>query len=132
MMQEDIQDRIKASLEEDGRITCASLHKIARDLGREPLEVGQVATALEIHASKCQLGLFGHGPKAEGKGRIVESGVEVSEELEARVRRGLVDGRLPCAVAWEIASELKLKRLYLGNAAETLGIAVWPCQLGFF
>jgi hypothetical protein len=56
----------------------------------------------------------------------------VSEDLADRIRTSLVDGQLPCIAAWEIASEFKLKRLDLGNAAEALGLPISPCQLGFF
>lgn len=132
MVDQDIANKIKASLEDDGRLPCPTAFKIARELGVEPIEVGEVATALDLSVSRCQLGLFGHGPRAEGKGRIVESGMEVGEELAARVRKALVNGRLPCSAAWEIAGEFKLTRLDLGNAAETLAIRISPCQLGFF
>jgi hypothetical protein len=132
MTNQDIASRIRESLENDGRVTCATLHEIARELNVEPVEVGNAATALDIRACRCQLGLFGYGPKEEGKGRVVEPGMDVSEELEARMRRGLVGGRLPCITTWESASEFNLKRRDLGNAAETLGISISPCQLGFF
>ncbi len=132
MTNQDIGARSKASLEDDGRVSCATLHRIARKLQLEPIVVGEVATALELRACHCQLGLFGYGPKEEGKWRIVESGMDVSEELEARIRGALEGGRLPCAAAWQIASEFKLKRLDLGNAAQTLEILISPCQLGFF
>jgi len=130
--QDIIADKIKASLEDDGRLSCAMANNIARELEVEPIEVGDVATALDIQASRCQLGLFGHGPKGEGKGRIVESGTEVSEGLAARISDALIKGKLPCSAAWEIASEFKMTRLELANAAETLGVRVSPCQLGFF
>jgi hypothetical protein len=132
MKDREIEREVRASLEDDGRITCATMHTIARRLGVDPIEVGKTATGLDIHASQCQLGLFGHGPKGQGKGRIIVSGVDVNEELADRIRVALVDGQLPCVAAWEIASELKLKRLDLGNAAEAMGIPVSPCQLGFF
>jgi hypothetical protein len=130
--QDIIAERIKESLEDDGRLSCASANRIARELEVEPVIVGDTATSLDIQTSLCQLGLFGHGPRAEGKGRIVHSGVEVSAELAARLRQALVNGRLPCSSAWEIASEFKLTRLDLANAAETLSIRISPCQLGFF
>lgn len=130
--QEIIADKIKASLEDDGRLPCPKAFKIARELEVEPLEVGDVATGMDISVSRCQLGLFGHGPKEEGKGRIIQSGMPVGEEMAARIRGALVRGRLPCTAAWEIASEFNLTRLELANAAETLDIRVSPCQLGFF
>ena len=132
MMDEDIAKELRSSAGEDGRVTCSAMHGIARHLDLDPAEVGKVATALDIRASQCQLGLFGHRPRGQGKGRIVRADVQVSEELAARIRSASVDEELPCAVAWEIASELKLPRLELGNAAETLGMQITPCQLGFF
>jgi hypothetical protein len=132
MQNQEMAEEIRASLEDDGRITCATMHRIARGLGVDPIEVGRTATGLDIHASQCQLGLFGHGPRGQGKGRIIDSSVDVSEDLAERVRGGLVEGQLPCLVAWQIASEFKLKRFDLGNAAEALGIPISPCQLGFF
>jgi hypothetical protein len=130
--QNTITDKIEASLEDDERLPCPKAFAIARKLDVEPLEVGDVATSLDISVSRCQLGLFGHGPREEGKGRAVRAGMAVGEELAARIRSALVKGKLPCADAWEIASEFKLTRLELGNAAETLGLRVSPCQLGFF
>ncbi len=130
--QDIIVDRIKASLEDDGRLPCPKAFKLARELEVEPLEIGDVATSLDISVSRCQLGLFGHRPKEEGKGRIVQAGVEVSDALASRMRGALVRGRLPCSDAWEIASEFKMTRLDLGNAAETLDLRISPCQLGFF
>ena len=132
MKDQEIIEELRASLEDDGRVTCATMHRVAGKLDVEPIEVATVANDVDIRASQCLLGLFGHGAKGEGKGRIVQSGVEVSEEVAKRLRDAQVDGRLSCAAAWEIASELKLKRLDLGNAVETLGISIAPCQLGFF
>jgi hypothetical protein len=132
MKDSEIGEQVRASLEDDGRITCATMHKIARKLGVAPLDVGKVTTELDVRASQCQLGLFGHGPRGQGKGRIIDSSVDVSQELADRIRGALVNDQLPCAAAWEIASEMKLKRLDLGNAAEALDIPISPCQLGFF
>ena len=132
MKDQEIIEELRASLEDDGRVTCATMHRVAGKLDVEPIEVATVANGVDIRASQCQLGLFGHGAKEEGKGRIVQSGVEVSEEVAKRIRDAQVDGRMSCATVWEIASEFKLKRLDLGNAVETLGISIAPCQLGFF
>lgn len=132
MKDQRIVQELRDSLEEDGRVTCATMHRIAGKLDVEPLVVGDTATDLEIQASQCQLGLFGHGPRGQGKGRIVHSQAEVSEELAARIRGAVVNDKLPCDAAWDIASEFKLTRLDLGNAAETLGLFISPCQLGFF
>jgi hypothetical protein len=132
MKDQRIVQELQDALEEDGRVTCATMHRIAGKLHVEPLAVGDTATELEIKASQCQLGLFGHGPRGQGRGRIVQSLATVSEELAARLRGAVVNDKLPCDAAWDLASEFKLTRLDLGNAAETLGLSISPCQLGFF
>jgi hypothetical protein len=132
MMDQEIVKELGTSAEDDGRVTCATMHRIARKVGVEPIEVGNVASESDVHASQCQLGLFGHSPRVQGKGRVVEADVVVSDELAEHMRAALVNGRLPCAAAWDIATELKLNRIDLGNAAETLDISIAPCQLGFF
>ena len=52
----------------------------------------------------------------------------LEEELEA----SLVDGRLPCAVAFKIARKLKVTPRQVGEAANKLNIKIASCQLGCF
>jgi len=127
-MGQEIAAQIKESLTED-RLPCASVFKIARRLEVSPHEVGEVANELNVRISRCQLGLFGHG---SDKGKSLEPVQEVGEELQARIMDEVVEGGLPCAVAWDIASELTMKRLDVANAAESLGIRITQCQLGCF
>jgi len=56
----------------------------------------------------------------------------MSVELEEKLKSYLVEGGLPCAVAFDIAKELKVNRGEVGDAANKLGIRVRDCQLGFF
>ena len=53
-------------------------------------------------------------------------------ELEEKVTSSLVDGRLPCAVAFKIAKELKVSPREVGETADKLGIRIARCQLGCF
>ncbi len=52
----------------------------------------------------------------------------LEEELEA----SLVNGQLPCAVAFKIAKELKVGIREVGKTADELGIRIVKCQLGCF
>ena len=52
----------------------------------------------------------------------------VAEEVKRRARQG----RLPCAAALELASELGVAPLAIGQAANRLGIKITDCQLGCF
>lgn len=111
-----------------GKISCAQVFSIASELGVSPAEAGKTLDLLEIRLAKCQLGLFGYRPRKS----IVKAAEEVSPELESAIRSRIEDTRLPCAKAWEIADELKLKKLDVSCAAEALGIKIKPCQLGAF
>ncbi len=56
----------------------------------------------------------------------------MSTKLEEKVVSSLVDDRLPCAVAFKIAKELKVSLREVGEAADKLGIRIVSCQLGCF
>ncbi|MGA9351460.1 MAG: hypothetical protein WBW48_21990 [Anaerolineae bacterium] len=127
-MKQEIAAQIKGSLTE-GKLPCASAFKIVRRLKVSPQQVGEVANELGVKISRCQLGLFGYG---SNKGKSLEPVQEVMEELEVRIRDGVVEGGLPCATAWDIAQELTMKRIEVARAAESLGIRITQCQLGCF
>lgn len=113
---------------DEGQISCARVFTIASEAGTSPSEVGKAVDLLKIKLTKCQLGLFGHSP---GKS-IVKPAEQVSTELAAAIRKRLVNERLPCSEAWQIAEEMKLKKTDVSSAAEALGIKIKPCQLGAF
>lgn len=116
-----------------GELACADAHEIAAELGVSPLEVGKaVNRATEIRFNRCQLGLFGYGPKLEGKHLIVLPAKHVPDEIRAAIEAQTVNGRISCASAWEIAKRFKYPRLGIANILEALGIKVKPCQLGCF
>jgi hypothetical protein len=53
-------------------------------------------------------------------------------ELEKQVQASLVNGYLPCPIAWKIAWETGVTRKAVGEVADRLGIRVSDCQIGFF
>ncbi len=56
----------------------------------------------------------------------------MSAELEEKIKFSLVDGRLPCAVAFKIAKEVKVSPREVGEAADGLSVRICDCQLGCF
>ena len=52
--------------------------------------------------------------------------------IEDEIKASLVDGRLPCAVAFGIAKKLKVSPRQVGDAANELQIKIATCQLGCF
>ncbi len=56
----------------------------------------------------------------------------MSAELEEKVMSSLEDNKLPCAIAFKIARELKVSPREVGETADRLGIMISKCQLGCF
>jgi hypothetical protein len=124
-------ERIAAAIRDEareGELSCAAAFRVAEKLDVTPLAVGKTADTLEVRLVRCQLGLFGYGEQKS----VVESAEDVSPELEQAIREGLVEERLPCAVAWDIAVRFKTPKLHVANAAEKLEVRIGPCQLGAF
>ena len=111
-----------------GALTCPLAFKIAGELAVPPGEVGKAMDLLEINIVKCQLGLFGYSPVR----KIVPPAESVSEELEAAIRKAMIDGRLPCAAAFRIAADFKMAKIRVSSACEKLKIRISACQLGAF
>ncbi len=127
-----LQEEIEAGLEND-QLPCPTAFEIARRLKVKPLQVGEACDDMDVRLSRCQLGLFGYGPKAEGKHKIVRAAENVPDELSAALRQAVdKDHNLSCAAAWKIASALGVERLAVSGAAESLGLRIMPCQLGAF
>ncbi len=111
----------------DDRISCARVFEVIKEYTFFPDIAGFALTQNKIKLTFCQLGLFGY---PEGKNiPVCES---VSEELEDMIYSNIEDEKLPCAAAWNIAVELKIKKLEVTAACEKLGIKINKCQLGAF
>jgi hypothetical protein len=109
-------------------IPCAVAFKIAETMKVSPAEVGFALDVLGTKIIKCQLGLFGYKPNK----RMVQAAENVPQELEKAIRNSLTDGRLPCAVSWNLAERFGLRKMQVSAACETLGIKISACQLGSF
>jgi len=102
--------------------------QITGELGVEPIEAGRTLDLMDISIIKCQLGLFGFTPEK----KVVKPAPSVSDVMKNEIESRLSDGRLPCFAAWEIAAKLKVGKMDVAGACETLGIKIKPCQLGAF
>jgi hypothetical protein len=56
----------------------------------------------------------------------------VNTEIEKKINSSLVNGKLPCVVAFKIAEELKVGPREVGDTANKLSIRICNCQLGCF
>ena len=52
--------------------------------------------------------------------------------LENELKASLVDGRLPCAVAFQIGRKFKINPRKVGDMANRLNVKISNCQLGCF
>jgi hypothetical protein len=125
-------EKMIAIYPEKGKLPCAVAHYIAAYLGVTPLDVGKEATATDVRLYQCQLGLFGYGRKGQSAYKIVGRKVEVDREVLDLIKAGVSEGRISCARLWEIADSTGVIRAEVGNAADSLGIKITPCQLGAF
>lgn len=115
-------------LADDNCLICFSAHKAAAELKVSPSEIGVQTDLLEFRIARCQLGLFGY---SDGKKRFdpdIEIGSALNEHLEKRNK----DGKISCLECWNIADNLKIKKLDIGSACEKKNIKIKPCQLGAF
>ena len=56
----------------------------------------------------------------------------MDNKIEERVRASLVNGKLPCETAFEIAKELQVAPRMVKETADELQIKISSCQLGCF
>jgi hypothetical protein len=117
---------------EDGRLPCNQAFAVAFFQDADPQLIGALSNDHGIRISRCQLGLFGYGPKAEGKHKIVHPMEKVPERLAARLRATADSEGLTCAQVWEVADALGYRRLEASSAVEAMGLKVTRCQLGCF
>jgi hypothetical protein len=131
-MSDVILERVKFHAHE-GNLPCAAAHMTAWETSATPAKVGAVADKAGIPIVYCQIGLFGYGSKAEGKSKLIRPMETIPADLEAKVRARVKEGRyITCRACWEIAAEMDIERLTVGNAADSLGFKIKSCQLGAF
>ena len=123
---EELKEKILAVAGE-GRISCQQAHRLAAENRLSPAEIGRAIDLLEIRLTGCQLGLF--DTSLDRKPIAPEP---PDEKLRPAIEAALVDGRLPCAAAWELADRFQLKKRDITAACEYLKIRIKPCQLGAF
>ncbi len=130
-MTDAVVERVKQRAHE-GQIPCTAAHTAAWETGVSPAEVGAVLNEIGLAVDLCQLGLFGYGPKAEHKSKLLRPMAAIDPELRSRIEARAGNRVISCLDCWEIADALRIERLAVGNAADAMGIKIRPCQLGCF
>ena len=109
-------------------VPCAVAFEIAKELQLSPDAVGMTADLMDYRLVKCQLGLFGYQPKK----KIVTPQYTVTEDLKNAISESLVQGRLSCKSAWDIAVRFKIHKMKVSGVCEAMGVKITHCQLGAF
>ncbi len=126
-----IEEMIRIYPEKD-KLPCPVAHFIAASLKVDPEVVGEVATQMKVRLYQCQLGLFGYGRKGVSGYKVLGRPVEVPDEVLEKIRNAAKDGVITCRQLWDIADGTGILRPEAGNAADSLGLKITPCQLGAF
>lgn len=114
---------------EDQTLSCDQCFRLCGSLGISTASLGRFADHHQIRLVRCQMGLFGHGP---GKKKSVRKLDSVPQTLMQHIIDRLDDGKLTCESAWEIATMMKIPKMEVSGACETLGIRIKQCQIGAF
>ena len=112
----------------DGRLPCAVALKMAGKLDITPRMVGAKANELKIRIISCQLGCFDIAKATHDE----LEGVQIAAKLLEEIQTSLINGQLPCSLAFQIAGKLKVGRRQVGDTATKLKIKLADCQLGCF
>ncbi|MCX8000844.1 MAG: hypothetical protein N3A69_18205, partial [Leptospiraceae bacterium] len=64
--------------------------------------------------------------------KIIKPADAVAPSLEEAIQKELIDGKIPCASIFSLASQHKLPKMVISAACEKLGVKISLCQLGLF
>lgn len=113
---------------EAGRLPCASALGLAKKLDSEAGEIGEAANGSGIRIVDCQLGCFEVAKATHDDLVNYQAPAAIAEEITG----SLVDGHLPCPVAFEVSRKLKVTPRQVGDAATKIEAKISRCQLGCF
>ena len=115
----------------EGKLVCAVGEKIATELGVTIARVGATADLMELKIQRCQLGLFGWGPKPDHGKDLPDVG-DVPAGMQQAIADASEGGQIACAALWAVAREFKAARKTVAAVCEKSGFKIRPCQLGAF
>ena len=112
----------------NNELSCASAFLIAKELNVSPDKVGMVADLINYRLVKCRMGLFGYKPDK----KIVRPVKTANQNLKNTITDNLVEGKLECKIAWDIASRFKVNKMTVSGICDDMNIKINECQLGAF
>ena len=112
----------------NSELSCASAFLIAKKLNVSPGRVGMITDSINCRLVKCRMGLFGYRPDK----KIVKPVKTANQNLKNTITDNLVEGKLECKIAWDIASRFKVNKMTVSGICEDMNIKINECQLGAF
>lgn len=116
----NIEQILKQSLNDNGKIDCLDGFKLAKKLKIDPNEIAELTKKYNIKIDNCELGVFGNKEFAGMREDIYEILHEKAND----------ERHVECKVAWEVAREFSLNKV--GSTAKKSDIEIVDCQLGCF
>ncbi|MBF0117958.1 MAG: alpha/beta hydrolase [Desulfobacterales bacterium] len=112
----------------NNELSCAEVFRLSEELGVSAIDIGKQLDFMKIKITNCSLGLFGYKPEK----KIVKKGDYIDPEIKEAIASKIINSKISCQSAWEIAMRFKIPKLSVGNACETLGLRISNCQIGAF
>ena len=112
----------------NSELSCAAAFLIAKELNVSPDKVGMTADLINCRLIKCQLGLFGYRPDK----KIAKPLKTANQNLKNTITDNLIEGKLACKFAWDIAYRYKVNKMTVSGVCEDMNIKINECQLGAF
>ncbi|MBF0450390.1 MAG: hypothetical protein HQK75_06790 [Candidatus Magnetomorum sp.] len=126
-LDEKLLNTIRQHLQSE-KLPCSVAFDIAQKNQVQIKHIGQTADMAGIRLCKCQLGLFGYEPE---KKKIKPLQI-IEPALNQAIQDAQKDNRMTCKTIWHIAETMKMNKLHVSCACETLGLKIKNCQLGAF
>ncbi|MDW7759605.1 MAG: hypothetical protein SCM96_03080 [Acidobacteriota bacterium] len=125
---EAVRDRIQG-----GTLDCTAAFALAAEKGVAPKTVGEAADDLDVHLSRCQIGLFGFPGHAKAWDQPDWKEPETPGGFEEAAHAAVdSDGSLSCASIWALAGRFGIPRAAAGFLADGMKFKIKRCQLGAF
>lgn len=122
-----LEEKITASLV-DGGLPCLAAWEVAGEANISRREMGDELNRLRIRVYDCQLGCFGTKKATHDE----LTGKQENPVIAERIGTSLIDGHLPCPVAFKVADTLRVTPMEVGDTATMQKIKMNKCQLGCF
>ena len=124
-----VKDEITKSMK-NGAIFCDDAFRIADKLNITSEKVGITADLMDCKLTGCQLGLF--GLQSQNKASEMLLPELKKNDLKKKIMSELIDSRLTCKKAWEIASQHRVCKITVTELCDEMKIKITRCQLGAF